>query len=410
MRTYTHSARETDARVAQPLESNMKFSELYMDNAATSFPKPPGVREEISAFTDTVGASAGRGAYPKAQQTGSMIEETRQRCAHLLGIPDATQLVFTFNASDSLNYAIHGIPWYPGDHAVITMLEHNSVLRPMNHLIERVGITVTKVPCSPEGYLSVDDVARAITPKTKLVAVVHASNVIGVLTPVEEIAHLCRTKGIPLLIDAAQSAGSVPIDCQALGADMVAFPGHKALLGPQGTGGLYIRPGFDCVPLRQGGTGSISEQERQPDFYPDRFEAGSHNAHGLAGLHAALGYLAAKGIRAVRKHEQELTEYFLKGLARFNEVIVYGPKSAEDRVAVVSINAVGFTPSALAEQLYRRGAIMTRSGIHCAPVAHQTIGTYPTGTVRFSFGIFNTISQIDRVLQTLKGILAQNHG
>lgn len=377
-------------------------SEIYMDNAATSFPKPPDVLKAMHYYAEHIGASSGRGAYPRAVETGEMIKHTRELLAQFLGVRDPNRLIFTFNASDGLNSAIHGLNLQKGDHVVTSMIEHNSVLRPLNHLRKYKGIEVTKVQCSREGFINIKDIEQAITPRTKLVTILHASNVMGVLTPVEEIASLCRKKEIPFLVDAAQTIGSVPVNLEKWGADMVAFPGHKALLGPLGTGALYIRPGFDLIAFKQGGTGSISEQEVHPDFYPDKFESGSHNAIGIAGLKAGIEFLLKKGIKNVRKHELQLTEYFMKELKKISGITVYGPSEAKDRVAVVSINAEGFKPSQLAERLYKKGKIMTRFGMHCAPVAHTTIGTYPTGTVRFSFSIFNTIKQINNVIRGIR--------
>lgn len=380
-------------------------NEIYVDNAATSFPKPPAVLDAMTYYAKAIGASAGRGAYPRAVKTAEMIKSTRQLLAKFLGVRDPNRIIFTFNASDGLNIAIHGLNLQEGDHVVTSMIEHNSVLRPLNHLSKYKGVEVTKVRCSREGFIDIKDIEDAISSRTKLITILHASNVMGVLTPVEEIASLCRKKGIPFLVDAAQSVGSMPVNLDEWEADMVAFPGHKALLGPLGTGALYIRPGFDLTAFKQGGTGSISEQDVQPDFYPDKFEPGSHNAIGIAGLKAGVDFLLKKGIKNVRKHELHLTDYFIKGLKKISGITVYGPPDAKDRIAVVSINADRFKPAQLAERLYKKGKIMTRFGIHCAPVTHQTIGTYPTGTVRFSFGVFNTIKQIDKVIKTLKNIV-----
>lgn len=381
------------------------MTEIYFDNAATSFPKPKEVLKTICDYSRNLGASAGRGAYPRALATGKLIYDTRQSLAKIFNISDASRMIFTFNCTDGLNLAIQGLKWKKGDEAIITMLEHNSVIRPLNTLKEKVGIKIKKIGCSSEGFLNLADLRRAITKKTKLIAVLHASNVTGTIQPIAAVGLLSRRHSIPFLVDAAQSAGVLAIDVREANIDLLAFPGHKALLGPLGTGGLYIAPGLDLAPLKTGGTGSISEQEVQPDFMPDKYEAGSHNALGIAGLKAALDYIQNIGISQIRKHEKELTGYFLKELRKIPGIIVYGFGDADRQVAVVSLNLAGFIPNQLAKLLSEKYGLMTRAGIHCAPLAHQTIGTYPLGTVRFSFGYFNTLSQADYALRCLRKIV-----
>lgn len=381
-----------------------KSKEVYFDNAATSFPKPDAVEAALLHYHRDLGASAGRGAYPRAVLTGRLLDDTRKLLASLFNIKTPQQIVFTLNASDALNLAIKGLDWRAGDNAVISATEHNSVLRPLNALKNRKGIKLIKVKASAEGIVRATDIAKAITARTRLVAVLHASNVTGSLQPIEEIGRITSKKGVPFLVDASQTAGVMPIDVEAMKIDLLAFPGHKALLGPLGTGGLYIRHGLDLETLREGGTGSLSEQEVQPDFLPDKYEPGSHNALGIAGLKAGLEFLLKESVAKVRKHEQQLTEMFLEGLRTISNLQTYGPLNAGKQVAVVSIRVGEFAPQELSHRLFELGHLMTRSGLHCAPGAHQTIGTYPLGTTRFSFGYFNTPQEIDLTLSLLSRI------
>ncbi len=379
----------------------MSNAEIYFDNAATSFPKPPAVESALLDFHRNLGVSAGRGTYPRAVRAGHLLDETRALLGQLFNIRKTSQIIFTLNASDALNLAIKGIDWHTGDSAVVSVMEHNSVLRPLHALKNRKGIRVVKVKASAEGLVSPADFAKAIDSHTKLIALVHASNVTGTLQPISEVGEIARRKGIPFLVDAAQSAGALPIDVQAMKIDLLAFPGHKALLGPLGTGGLFIREGLDLEPLREGGTGSQSEQEVQPDFLPDKYEPGSHNALGIAGWKAALEWLIKEGVDKIHRREGSLTQQFLDGAARIQNLTVYGPRSAAGRVAVVSLRLDDFAPAELSHRLFERGGLMTRSGLHCAPGAHQAIGTSPLGTTRFSFGYFNTPQDIERALAVL---------
>lgn len=381
--------------------------EIYFDNAATSFPKPAGVEAALLHYHHELGASAGRGAYPRAVLTSRLLDDTRKLLASFFNIRIPSQIVFTLNASDALNLAIKGFDWRVGDNAVVSAMEHNSVLRPLHALKARRGIKVIKVKACPEGLIRPQDIAKAITARTRLVVVVHASNVTGSIQPIEEIGRITSHKGVPYLVDASQSAGVLPIDAEAMKIDLLAFPGHKALLGPLGTGALYIRKDLDLETIREGGTGSQSEQEVQPDFLPDKFESGSHNALGIAGWKASLEFLARETLAKVRSHEVRLTEMFLEGLRSIGSVQVYGPKDVAKQMAVVSMRVGEFAPPELSHRLYEMGKLMTRSGLHCAPGAHQAIGTYPLGTTRFSFGYFNTPQDIDQALQVL-GDIAKN--
>jgi cysteine desulfurase/selenocysteine lyase len=381
-----------------------RSASVYVDNAATSFPKPAGVEEALLAFHRDIGASAGRGAYPRAVAAGRLLDETRRLLARLFNIPTAERIVYTANASDALNIAIKGIPWKAGDSAVVSVMEHNSVLRPLHALEQRVRIKINKVHAAPDGLVDPIEMAKAIDGRTQLIALVHGSNVSGTLQPIAEVGEIARRKGIPFLVDAAQTAGAYPIDVQSMKIDLLAFPGHKALLGPLGTGGLYIRDGLELETYKEGGTGSQSEHEVQPDFLPDRFEPGSHNALGIAGLKAGLEYILAKGVHSIRTQEESLTRQFLEGARWISGLKLYGPKQAPAQVAVISLRLGDFAPSELSYRLFEQGGIMTRSGLHCAPGAHRTIGTYPDGTTRFSFGCFNTSSDVDQTLSALRAL------
>ena len=375
--------------------------EIYLDNAATSFPKPDSVETALLDFHRNLGASAGRGAYPRAVLCGRLLEDTRKLLGKLFNVRNINQIIFTFNASDALNLAIKGIDWHSGDTAVVSALEHNSVMRPLHALKNRRGIKINKVRADAEGMVDPIDVAKAIDGHTKLIALVHASNVSGSLQRVAEVGDIARRKGIPFLVDAAQSAGAVPIDVEAMKIDLLAFPGHKGLLGPLGTGGLYIREGIDLDTLREGGTGSQSEHEVQPDFLPDRYEPGSHNALGIAGWKAGLEFILREGVAKIREHEKGLAAAFLEGAAKIRKLTVYGPADAGKRVAVISLRLDDYAPVELSHRLYERAGLMTRSGLHCAPGAHQTIGTYPLGTTRLSFGYFNTLADVEYALSAL---------
>jgi cysteine desulfurase family protein len=317
-------------------------------------------------------------------------------------------VVFTLNASDALNLAIRGT-LRAGDHAVTTYLDHNSVLRPLNRLVETEGVRQTRVPCDPQtGLVDPDAVLAAVRPNTKLVAVVHGSNVTGTVQPIREIGRRLRERGVLFVVDAAQTLGHVPLDVQQDCVDLLAFPGHKGLLGPLGTGALYIRPGVEkqLRTVREGGTGSLSELDVQPDFMPDRFEPGSHNALGLIGLSAGVGFILERGVEAAWAHECELVARMLRGLAELEHVRLYGPPTSASRCGVFSVRVVGIErPQALSDRLEAEFGLLTRSGIHCAPLAHETIGTLALGgTTRFSFGPFTEASHVDRAVAALRAL------
>ncbi|MDB5294799.1 MAG: Cysteine desulfurase [Phycisphaerales bacterium] len=367
---------------------------LYLDNAATSFPKPRGVTEAMVRYATDLGASAGRGAYREAVAAGALIHECRRRINRLLNGERAEHVVFTLNCSDALNLAIKGLvdPGRGPAHAVCTHIDHNSILRPLHALESRGHCAVTRVPVDPAtGLVDPDDVRRAIRPDTKLVALTHASNVTGTVQPVRAIGQLCRERAVPFVVDAAQSVGHVPIDVRADCVDLLAAPGHKGLLGPLGTGFLYVRPGVEKMlrPLREGGTGSVSEQAVQPEFMPDKYEPGSHNAVGLAGLSEGVKYVLDRTVEALHAHDQDLIRTFIDGCSDIDGLTYFGPQGVRNRIGVFSVRVDGYDPQELSAVLESSYGILTRSGLHCAPLAHAAIGTADGGgTTRLSFGPF----------------------
>lgn len=385
---------------------------IYLDNSATSFPKPAPVTEAMVDFARNCGASAGRGAYAEAKACEQILATCRQRVAELIHAESPERIVFAMNCSEGLAIAIRGLlnTAGRGAHAIATAMEHNSVLRPYNALKEQVGIEPEFVPCDPStGLVDPDDVRRAVRPSTKLICCVHVSNVTGTLQPIGEVAAIAREANVPCVIDSAQAAGHVEIDVQALGADFVTFPGHKGLLGPLGTGVLYIRPGVeDRLPtMKEGGTGTISERPVQPQTMPDKYEIGSHNAIGIAGLAEGVAWVLRRGVAAIRSHDEKLCRLFLALTDGAEHLTVYGPRTVEHRAGVFSVNVGGLAPGELAGLLERDFGLLTRPGVHCAPLAHQTIGTHPTGTCRFSFGPFTTEVHVHRAAEALAEIAAR---
>ncbi len=384
----------------------------YMDNSATSFPKPASVVEAMVDFSRECGASAGRGAYAEAKACERILSECRARLAELINAESPERIVFTLNCSEAQNIVIRGrlnnAP--PGSAAIATAMEHNSTLRPYNALSEQNGLSPEFVACDPStGLVNPADVEAAIRPETRLISCVHVSNVTGTLMPVDQVAAIARSRAVPCLIDAAQSVGHVPIDVQALGADFVAFPGHKGLLGPLGTGVLYIRTGaeHDLPTMKEGGTGTISEVATQPTTMPDKYEIGSHNAVGIAGLLAGVNWLLDRGVESLRAHDVALCERFLDATADVAGLTVFGTREIEHRTGVFSVAVEGVSPGELAGLLEQDFGVLTRPGIHCAPLAHETIGTHPHGTCRLSFGAFTTLEQVGRATEALAQIAQQ---
>jgi len=378
---------------------------IYLDNAATSFPKPETVYEAVDYAQRRVGAAEGRSSTRAALQVHAVVERCRQRAARLLGAESPERIVFTFNATDSLNLALYGL-LRPGDHVVTSVIEHNSVLRPLRHLADR-GVTVTYVGADAEGRVSPAAVEQALQKNTRLVALIHASNVTGTIQPIDRVGEIARSAGAFLLVDAAQTAGHLPIDVARSPIDLLACAGHKGLLGPLGTGILYVRTGLEehLQSVRQGGTGTNSQDDHQPDQLPEKYEAGNHNVPGLFGLEAALAWLEERTVAEVCRHERQLTARLLDALAGLPRLRIYGPKSIEDRVGVVSVTLDGMDPQELAAVLDDSFGIETRAGLHCAPGAHRRLGTFAGGgTLRLSPGAFTTEAEIAAAASALRAV------
>jgi cysteine desulfurase family protein len=379
-----------------------------MDNASTSFPKPRGVLEAMSRYATEIGASAGRGAYEEALQAAQILTDCRRRLARLFNAQNPDHFILTLNGTDALNLAIKGLIHAPPAHVICSQIDHNSILRPMHALEDANICSVTRLAIDPKtALIDPEDVRRAIRPQTKLIALTHASNVTGTIQPIREIGQIARDHGILFLVDAAQSAGHIAIDLQSDPIDLLAAPGHKALLGPTGTGILYIRPGLEksLNPMRQGGTGSDSEQDRQPDHLPDKYEPGTHNLIGIAGLSAGLDWLLNQSIEKIAALDTDLVRTFLEGVSDIPNLTYFGPQGVKHRLGVFSIQLQNHDPHELAAILESHYGILTRPGLHCAPLAHQALGTITCGgTVRFSFGPFLTKQDVKYATDALAEI------
>jgi cysteine desulfurase family protein len=380
---------------------------IYFDNAATSWPKPPAVPRAVRRSLVRGGGNAGRSGHAKALAAARTVLRTRELAAELFHVADPSRLVFTKNATEALNLALYGL-LRPADRVVTSSMEHNSVMRPLRDLARR-GVALEVVPAAAGGVIEAAAFCAAVTPGTRLAVVTHASNVTGAVTDVAPIGEHCRRLGVALLLDAAQTAGCVPIDVEALRVDFLAFSGHKGLLGPQGTGGLYVRDERALEPLERGGTGSRSDREEQPEFLPDRYESGTLNMPGIAGLGAGVEYLLRRGVQDVQAHERRLLELFLEGLAEQPGITIYGPPGAQARTGVLSLNVAGLSCSEAGSALEDRFALATRVGLHCAPLAHRSLGTFPQGTVRFSWGPFTRRRDVRAAVCALR-LLAQERG
>ncbi len=382
---------------------------IYFDNAATSWPKPPAVMEAMARFNDAIGGNPGRSGHRLSVEAARVVYEARELVARLIGAPDALSIIFTKNATEALNCVLLGL-LKPGDHVVTSGMEHNSVMRPLRFL-EGQGVELSIVPCSPAGELDPADAARCMKKNTRVVVATHASNVTGALLPIKELAEIAHSHGAVFVADASQTAGCVPIDAAAERVDVLCFTGHKSLLGPQGTGGFYVGKGIGerIAPIMRGGTGSASESEEQPDFLPDRFESGTPNTIGLAGLAAGVRFVLDEGVGRIREREIRLTRQFLDGMQAAPEAVVYGPPDARRRTAVVSFNIRGISPSELAFDLDEGFGVLCRPGLHCAPAAHRTIGTFPQGAVRFSFGFYTTEEEVQAGLEAVAQVAAAHY-
>lgn len=376
---------------------------VYLDNAASSWPKPKETVEAVQKALLDVGANPGRSAHRLSQEAARLIYEAREALAELFGVEDPLRIVFTKNVTEALNIALYGL-LRPGDHVITSSFEHNSVMRPLRDL-EKKGVELTVVRGSPRGEIDPDDVRKAIRPNTKLIAMVHLSNVTGTLMPIREVGAIAREYGVLFMVDAAQSAGTVKIDLKEMPVDLLAFTGHKALFGPQGTGGLYIREGLERLldPLMRGGTGSRSEEEEQPLFLPDKYESGTPNTPGIAGLGAGARFLLKEGMEKVEAKKRQLTQTFIESLKGMKGLRLFGTLD-DSQVGIVSLKVEGMEPSELSEVLDENYGILIRAGLHCAPSAHRTIGSFPEGTVRFSFSYLNDPEEVLYAVKALSEI------
>ena len=382
------------------------MKDIYFDNSSTSFPKAPNVGRAMGEFIENGAFNINRGSYEGAYEAGSAVLDTREMLKDLFNCPNSKNVVFTPSVTYSLNFFIKGF-LKPGDHVLVTSVEHNAVMRPLVQM-EKLGVEFDAVPCDEEGGVTADDFRAYIKENTKAIITTHASNVCGTIIPIEEIGALCKEKGLVYAVDTAQTAGILNIDMQKANIDFLAFTGHKGLLGPQGIGGFIASDKLEGLidPVISGGTGSLSDSEEIPDFLPDRFESGTLNLPGIIGLHQALVYLKEAGIDNMRKEKMEITKYFLDQVKEIDGVKVAGKKTVEGRLGVVSIDFEGFDNSIVSFYLSSKYKIMTRVGMHCAPRAHKTLKTFPQGTVRFSFSHFNTKEEVDICIDAIKTILS----
>lgn len=372
---------------------------IYLDNAATSYPKPEEVYQAVDHFNRFMGGNPGRGTNQTTTQAGSILLEAREALAGLFNIDDCLQIAFTLNITEAINIGLKGI-LKSGDHVITTSMEHNAVARPL-HVLSRQGVEWSTVECSSDGSLDPADIEKAIKPNTRLICMLHASNLTGTIMPLAAVGQIAHDHGLLFMVDSAQSAGVLPLDIKSQNIDILTFTGHKSLLGPQGTGGMYVRPDLEIATLKEGGTGSLSECLEQPQVMPDRMESGTLNTPGLAGLLAGVKFIQKTGMDKIRQHEQQLTAQLLEGLQAIKGVSVYGPRDVERRTAVVPINIQDMDCGELSSRLDYEYGIITRSGLHCSPLAHRTLGTFQLGACRFSPGYFTTAEEIDQVIKAI---------
>jgi cysteine desulfurase family protein len=384
----------------------MENSFIYLDNASTTYPKPREVLDQMVESYSQIGFSPGRGNYDLAAAAEDFIRQTRVKLARFFGAPDPDRIVFTANATDSLNIAISGL-LQPGDHVVTTRLEHNSVLRPLYHLQQRRDVAFSLIPFSGQGFIDPDDIKKAIRPETKLVIVNHASNVLGTIQPVAETGEICSAHGIPLLVDASQSAGKIPVDMTAMKASAIAFTGHKSLYGPTGIGGLVLHPDLDIQATRFGGTGIESGSLIHTRSFPHTLEAGTLNLMGIIGLSLGIDYILDKGLEVIHEQEMRLMDRLYKGLSEVSGIKIYGEKDTTNHLAVMAANIDDITPEDAGAILDGDFNIAVRVGLHCAPLVHEDLGTSRWGTIRFSLGLFNRETEIDRTIEAVSLIARQ---
>lgn len=376
---------------------------IYLDNAATSFPKPKEVADAVYDFMINNGTSSGRGSYKKAMQSDYIVYECRKLIGNLFNFDDPKKVVFTSNVTDSLNIAIRGI-LKENDHVITSSLEHNAVWRCLKTLEKDINIKIDTVECSKDGITNPEDIKKYIRKDTALIVFTQASNVLGTIQPVKEIGKIARENNIVFLVDAAQSAGAMKIDIKEDNIDILAFTGHKSLLGPMGTGGLIINTDIDIKPLKAGGTGGDSAYDYQPDYYPNHLETGTSNVSGIAGLRAAIKFLNKEGIDNIHNKEKKLTKYALQRLETVKDIEIYGPKDCEKILSVISFNIKNKRPEDISTILDQKYDIMLRSGLHCAPTAHSIINTKDRGSLRIGIGYFNTKDDIDKLVEALNNL------
>lgn len=382
------------------------MSQIYLDNAATSFPKPPAVATSMTRYLTEVGASINRGVYARAQDAGMTTLLLREGLCKLFHHSDPTHCILTSGNTMGLNMALRG--WLkPGDHCITSSMEHNAVMRPLHSLADQ-GVAFDRVPCNGEGYLDPADLLPLLRPNTRLVVIAHGSNVGGGIQDAAAIGKICRERGIPLLLDAAQTAGHWDIDFEGWGLSALSVPGHKGLMGPSGIGALLLSPEFakGLTPLITGGTGSASDSERQPTYMPDRLESGTPNLPGIYGLHAAVEFILETGVETFRWREEELTSQFLAGLQDIPNIRLAGPWTLENRAGVISVDFLEQDNAEAAFCLEQQFGILTRCGLHCAPAAHRTLGTFPQGTVRFSPGWYTSPEEVAAAIAAVQGIVS----
>ena len=381
---------------------------IYLDHAATSWPKPPQVMQAMGDYLEKSGGNPGRSGHRLSIAAGRVVYQAREAVAGLFSAPDPLKVIFTLNATHALNIALYGL-LQPGDRVVTTGMEHNAVMRPLRAL-ERQGIQVNVVACASDGTLDPEDLAQAVTPGTRLVTINHASNVVGTIAPVAPAAEIAHAAGALLLLDAAQTAGVFPLDMVSLNVDLLAFTGHKGMQGPPGTGGLVlgerVNPN-EMASLTQGGTGSRSEFEQQPEFIPDKYESGTPNGVGIAGLGAGISWVMERGVEAIRLHEVDLTKRLLEGLRNISGITVYSPDEAARRTAVVSFRVKDRQVSEIGLRLDEEFSVLCRVGLHCAPAAHRTLGTFPSGTLRLAPGPMTTLAEIDSAIDAVAKVVRQ---
>jgi len=383
------------------------MKKVYLDNAATSYPKPREVIIAMERYMQEIGVSPGRGNYGLSLDAGRILYDTRSKLKDMFHCPSEENIIFTHNITHALNYAIMGI-LRPGDHVITTSMEHNSVIRPLRYLEKSIGIELKTIECDPKGSVEAHKIRENLKPNTRLIVFTHASNVTGNVLPLDKMCSLKHDTEALLMLDAAQTAGIIDIDFEKLNLDFLCFTGHKSLYGPPGTGGMVLskRAVSKIRPLIHGGTGSRSHLEVQPEFMPDKLEPGTPNTVGISGLNAGLNFIMERGIKKIKDHELELTRRLLQGLKDIPEVKIYGPDNVNERVSTVSITIEDRDLAEVAYRLDYEYGIMVRTGLHCAPLAHKTIGTFPQGTLRFSLGYFNTLEEILYTLEALKAIIA----